>query len=169
MTTDAVMPVTTLRRQEAIEALSSGTAHLYFTPADVDLSIEARKLQFASDCPVLTGRRLNPMTADSPCRKIVIQFTNKPESAFLGEVISMVVRQFVLPFASSGHDTDYANVSYLERLKTLLSGDLDFHGQDSGYASHNFHAFPAKFPPQLPRSSDRCKSLGADPMMSSGS
>ncbi len=36
-------------------------------------------------------------------------------------------------------------------LGTLLGEDLDFHGQDSGYASHNFHSFPAKFPPQLPR------------------
>jgi len=34
---------------------------------------------------------------------------------------------------------------------TLLSQNLDFHSQDSGYASHNFHSFPAKFPPQLPR------------------
>ncbi len=38
-----------------------------------------------------------------------------------------------------------------ERLVALLSGNLDFHGEDSAYASHNFHAFPAKFPPQLPR------------------
>lgn len=28
---------------------------------------------------------------------------------------------------------------------------LDFHEEDSLYASHNFHPFPAKFPPQLPR------------------
>jgi len=36
-------------------------------------------------------------------------------------------------------------------LLELLDSDLDFHDQDSLYASHNFHAFPAKFPPQLPR------------------
>lgn len=36
-------------------------------------------------------------------------------------------------------------------LVSLLHQDLDFHDQDSGYASHNFHSFPAKFPPQLPR------------------
>jgi DNA modification methylase len=36
-------------------------------------------------------------------------------------------------------------------LAELLAGDLDFKGQDSSYASHNFHAFAAKFPPQLPR------------------
>jgi DNA modification methylase len=36
-------------------------------------------------------------------------------------------------------------------LTELLSGDLDFHQSDGGYASHNLHSFPAKFPPQLPR------------------
>ena len=41
--------------------------------------------------------------------------------------------------------------TYKERLLALLVEDLDFHAMDSGYASHNFHAFPAKFPPQLPR------------------
>lgn len=40
---------------------------------------------------------------------------------------------------------------YRETLRSLLSEDLDFHGEDSGYATHNFHAFPAKFPPQLPK------------------
>ena len=59
-----------------------------------------------------------------------------------------------------------------ERLLGLLAEDLDFHGQDSRYASHNFHSFPAKFPPQLPRKfilgltapGDRV----LDPMMGSG-
>jgi len=36
-------------------------------------------------------------------------------------------------------------------LAVLLTEDFDFHNQASGYASHDFHAFPAKFPPQLPR------------------
>jgi len=40
---------------------------------------------------------------------------------------------------------------YRERLRLLLAWDLDFHDRASGYASHNFHPFPAKFPPQLPR------------------
>ena len=40
---------------------------------------------------------------------------------------------------------------YRERLSALLVRDLDFHDKVSGYASHNFHPFPAKFPPQLPR------------------
>jgi DNA modification methylase len=33
----------------------------------------------------------------------------------------------------------------------LLSQDLDFHGEESNFASHNFHSFPAKFPPQIPQ------------------
>jgi hypothetical protein len=41
--------------------------------------------------------------------------------------------------------------SYQHRLVDLLSEDLDFHNQDGRFASHNFHAFPAKFPPQLPQ------------------
>jgi regulator of protease activity HflC (stomatin/prohibitin superfamily) len=39
---DKVALFNTLRKQEAIEALSAGTAQLYFTPADIDLSIETR-------------------------------------------------------------------------------------------------------------------------------
>jgi len=45
----------------------------------------------------------------------------------------------------------YLDVGYRERFSDLLSSDLDFHGKSSVYASHDFHAFPAKFPPQLPR------------------
>ncbi len=60
----------------------------------------------------------------------------------------------------------------LEKLATLLSQDLDFHGQDSGYASHNFHSFPAKFPPQLPRKFIEELTVPGDvvldPMMGSG-
>jgi len=32
-----------------------------------------------------------------------------------------------------------------------LSQDLDFHEEKSDYSSPNFHSFPAKFPPQLPK------------------
>ncbi len=42
------------------------------------------------------------------------------------------------------------SVSYKDELIRVLSEDLDFHSTDSGYASHNFHSFPAKFPPQIP-------------------
>lgn len=34
---------------------------------------------------------------------------------------------------------------------SILDLDLDFHAEDSTYASHALHAFAAKFPPQLPR------------------
>lgn len=58
------------------------------------------------------------------------------------------------------------------RLETLLGQDLDFHNEQSRYASHSFHAFPAKFPPQLPRKfiSGLTKEgdVVLDPMMGSG-
>ena len=41
--------------------------------------------------------------------------------------------------------------SYRDKLVELLSADLDFHGKNSNIKSHNYHSFPAKFPPQLPR------------------
>ena len=40
---------------------------------------------------------------------------------------------------------------YLYILTCLLSSNLDFHDEQGGYATHNFHSFPAKFPPQLPK------------------
>ena len=59
-----------------------------------------------------------------------------------------------------------------QRLSALLAGDLNFHGEDSGYASHDVHAFAAKFPPQLPRAFIRGLTapgdLVLDPMMGSG-
>ena len=36
-------------------------------------------------------------------------------------------------------------------LQGLLQADLDFHDRRNNHAGHDFHAFPAKFPPQLPR------------------
>ncbi len=41
--------------------------------------------------------------------------------------------------------------TYFDRLTAVLKSDLNFHRQDSLYFSHNFHSFPAKFPPQLPK------------------
>lgn len=59
-----------------------------------------------------------------------------------------------------------------DRLAALLAGDLNFHGEDSSYASHNFHAFAAKFPPQLPRlfihGLTQPGDVVLDPMMGSG-
>ncbi len=59
-----------------------------------------------------------------------------------------------------------------ERLEDLLNQDLDFHAQESTYGPHNFHAFPAKFPPQLPRmfilGLTAPGDVVLDPMMGSG-
>lgn len=43
------------------------------------------------------------------------------------------------------------DVAKLTKLKALLSGDLGFHDASGSNGKHNFHSFPAKFPPQLPR------------------
>jgi DNA modification methylase len=63
-------------------------------------------------------------------------------------------------------------LSKRQRLATLLKGNLDFHGEDSGYVSHNLHAFAAKFPPQLARGFIRGLTTPGDvildPMMGSG-
>jgi len=62
--------------------------------------------------------------------------------------------------------------TYRETLAALLAEDLDFHSQASNYASHNLHAFPAKFPPQLPRKFITGLTypgdIVLDPMMGSG-
>ncbi|MCP4166109.1 MAG: site-specific DNA-methyltransferase [Chloroflexi bacterium] len=62
--------------------------------------------------------------------------------------------------------------SMKDRLVQVLSDDLSFHGQDTSYASHNYHAFPAKFPPQLPRKFIHFLTepgdVVLDPMMGSG-
>ncbi len=58
--------------------------------------------------------------------------------------------QLALPLSPTV--TNWAeNTAYPERLKALLTGNLDFHDQNSTYATHGIHSFPAKFPPQLPR------------------
>jgi DNA modification methylase len=59
-----------------------------------------------------------------------------------------------------------------EKLSTLLEGELNFHGQNGAYASHDLHSFAAKFPPQLPRAFIRTLTnpgdVVLDPMMGSG-
>jgi DNA modification methylase len=61
---------------------------------------------------------------------------------------------------------------YRDKLYELVRGELDFHDKESQYASHNFHSFPAKFPPQLPRKFilglTREGDLVLDPMNGSG-
>jgi DNA modification methylase len=80
--------------------------------------------------------------------------------------------QLLLNFEMPQSQTVTLSGDYRERLATLLTQDLDFHDKTSGYASHNFHAFPAKFPPQLPRlfieGLTRPGDTVLDPMVGSG-
>jgi hypothetical protein len=72
-----------------------------------------------------------------------------------GELQKALKRQLPLfVFASTESSaTDFINrfqqiSSKRERVKALLESELDFHGKDSTYASHDdFHSFAAKFPP----------------------
>lgn len=58
------------------------------------------------------------------------------------------------------------------RLRELLKSNLEFHEERSNHSTHDFHAFPAKFPPQLPRAFINDLTLPGervlDPMMGSG-
>ena len=36
-------------------------------------------------------------------------------------------------------------------MREALRADLDFHGKNGKHATHAWHSFPAKFPPQLPQ------------------
>jgi len=63
-------------------------------------------------------------------------------------------------------------VKYKEAFRKLLNEDFDFQGENSNYATHNLHAFPAKFPPQLPKKFITTLTLPGekvlDPMSGSG-
>ncbi len=84
----------------------------------------------------------------------------------------MTIQQVKLPLTIELPTQKWSGMSYRARLESLLSSDLDFHGKSSAYASHNFHSFPAKFPPQLPRKFiqwlTKPGDLVLDPMMGSG-
>lgn len=79
------------------------------------------------------------------------------------------MQQFRLPTAPARHVKPR---TYKRTLIDLLAGDLDFHDQDGRLASHNFHAFPAKFPPQLPEkfitALTESGGIVLDPMLGSG-
>src|SRR5690606_41193864 len=47
--------------------------------------------------------------------------------------------------------SNFIDARYRAQLVAALSGDLDFHNHSSREFTHSLHAFPAKFPPQLPR------------------
>ena len=63
-------------------------------------------------------------------------------------------------------------VSCFGTLRKALCADLDFHGADGKYASHGWHPFPAKFPPQLPqffiKHLSDVEDVILDPMLGSG-
>lgn len=64
------------------------------------------------------------------------------------------------------------NEDYLQKMISVLSQDFSFYNKASGYASHSFHPFPAKFPPQLPRTFiaelTSANEIVLDPMVGSG-
>jgi DNA modification methylase len=74
--------------------------------------------------------------------------------------------------APHGKTRKHHALSKRQRLSALLAGELNFHGEDSSYASHDVHAFAAKFPPQLPRAFicglTAPGDFVLDPMMGSG-
>jgi DNA modification methylase len=81
------------------------------------------------------------------------------------------MRQLYLPIDSE--NKIQPQDSYLDRLVSVLSGDLDFHvNGNSAHLSHKTHSFPAKFPPQLPRKFifelTKKGEVVLDPMMGSG-
>lgn len=69
-------------------------------------------------------------------------------------------------------DEATTEANYSDRLTRLLSENLDFHKHRGNHGTHMFHAFPAKFPPQLPLtfilSLTQEGEVVLDPMMGSG-
>jgi DNA modification methylase len=88
-------------------------------------------------------------------------------------VDALPVKEQLQLFSSlNGNTHKHHELSKRQRLRALLEGELNFHGEDSSYASHDVHAFAAKFPPQLPRAFIRGLTAPGDvvldPMMGSG-
>ena len=85
--------------------------------------------------------------------------------------MSPLKEQIALPLEFTG-ELPVSRLSYRQRLVALLNENLDFHAEYSLYAAHNFHSFPAKFPPQLPKkfisNLTRPGDIVLDPMMGSG-
>jgi DNA modification methylase len=62
--------------------------------------------------------------------------------------------------------------NYFEKMSALLTSDLDYSSRVINNPLHNYHSFPAKFPPELPRSFilelTSPKDIVLDPMLGSG-
>lgn len=98
-----------------------------------------------------------------------LDFIKEPSQAsdrLFNYLIYMSATQLILPLLQETPS------SYREKLISILQQNLDFHDQSSRYSSHNFHSFPAKFPPQLPLkfilSLTQPGERVFDPMMGSG-
>ncbi len=79
----------------------------------------------------------------------------------------MARKQLSFPFfKEEDRGTDGAQVNHNRE------NFYDFHSEDVTYASHNFHPFPAKFPPQLPKhfieTLTKPGDIVLDPMLGSG-
>ena len=57
----------------------------------------------------------------------------------------------IMQTSSTTNILNAKEIDTLQVLKQALEIDLGFHSEVSSEMSHDFHAFPAKFPPQLPR------------------
>ncbi len=72
----------------------------------------------------------------------------------------------------TGMPPDQAAQSRSPSLQEALRSDLEFHGASGKYATHGWHPFPAKFPPQLPHLFIETLSASGDtvldPMLGSG-
>ena len=91
------------------------------------------------------------------------------------ETHSAVREQLSLWTSESAGNEQAASLAEEDRrdeLVRILLGDLDFRGVNEAHSRHNFHAFAAKFPPQLPRlfidNLTVPGELVLDPMMGSG-
>jgi len=112
---------------------------------------------------VAPGERIEVASADPPIT---------PPVRSAEEQLRLFAFEGILPQSPDALNCPQRALTTRERLAILLEGEVNFHGTDSGYASHDLHAFAAKFPPQLPRAFLRgLTSHGdvvLDPMMGSG-
>jgi DNA modification methylase len=78
--------------------------------------------------------------------------------------------QLTLPISVQTPTRKYSN--YRKKYLEILQGDFNFQNHNSTYSAHAFHAFPAKFPPQLPgvfiEGMSKPGEIILDPMMGSG-
>ncbi len=87
-------------------------------------------------------------------------------------VKKVLALQRALPFPEGRDQPAEETLNIPQRLSALLKQDLTFRGEKTSYASHNIHAFAAKFPPQIPRTFiqelTRPGEVVLDPMSGSG-